>query len=212
VWWYYTGTQGKRTRGVEKVCRACDSTYPTRESWQKEFCSMKCYHGSRTRDPELYGRDSGWRQDEHGEWWLYKKHRYRQRGRVSVCQRCGKEFQHLANFNPEYCSRSCGVSSRRGSRSPSWKGGRVKHHSGYIYVSAPDHPRKWKAGYVAEHRLVMERHLGRYLEPRETVHHLNGDRSDNRLENLQLRRGRHGRGVSMKCLDCGSHNVAHAEL
>lgn len=60
---------------------------------------------------------------------------------------------------------------------------------------------------ILEHRYVMGQHLGRPLEKHETVHHLNGDRLDNRLENLQLRLGSHGPGVRMQCLDCGSHNI-----
>ncbi|MEU6674775.1 HNH endonuclease [Streptomyces sp. NPDC046925] len=58
----------------------------------------------------------------------------------------------------------------------------------------------------------MEKAIGRPLEPHETVHHINGDRLDNRLENLQLRSGRHGKGIVHRCQDCGSSNVTAVEL
>lgn len=80
---------------------------------------------------------------------------------------------------------------------------------------APDDPLSVMAhsnNYAMQHRIVMARALGRPLESYESVHHINGDRLDNRLENLQLRQGNHGKGVCMTCLDCGSHNIAPAEL
>ena len=73
-----------------------------------------------------------------------------------------------------------------GSRNGNWRGGRRKSSYGYIMICSPDHPYKNKRGEVFEHRLVMEQHIGRYLKPYEVVHHINGIRDDNRLENLEL--------------------------
>ena len=63
-----------------------------------------------------------------------------------------------------------------------------KHISkdGYVYVYYKAHPHADKTGRVLEHRLIFEQKLGRYLLPFESIHHKNGIREDNRIENLEL--------------------------
>lgn len=67
-----------------------------------------------------------------------------------------------------------------------WNGGRSIDKSGYILVKSPKHPMATKTGYVREHRLVMEKILGRYLTETEVVHHKDDDPSNNDPSNLLL--------------------------
>lgn len=73
-----------------------------------------------------------------------------------------------------------------GESHPMWQGGRHKHSGGYVLAYCPGHPNQCKLNFVFEHRLVMEKHLGRYLKSEEIIHHVNGDPSDNRIENLEV--------------------------
>ena len=81
--------------------------------------------------------------------------------------------------DPEYGKRMSGSNNWQ------WKGGRHLL-SGYVYIMNKQHPNRIGNGYMAEHRLVMEKHLKRYLTENEEVHHKNGIKTDNRIENLEL--------------------------
>jgi len=74
----------------------------------------------------------------------------------------------------------------KGHKAWNWKGGRIKTSQGYILIWKPKHPNVIKKRYVSEHRLIMEKKLGRYLTKKEVVHHENDIRDDNRIKNLRL--------------------------
>ena len=85
---------------------------------------------------------------------------------------CGHQFRNNAH--------------QRGSRSPTYKTGREISHGYIIRTGQYEHPMAYSKGRIAEHRMVMADHLGRLLSRDETVHHINGNRQDNRIENLMV--------------------------
>ena len=110
-----------------------------------------------------------------------------------LCQcDCGKKVVVMGYAMRRGMAKSCGCynsecrSRRSGELSSQWKGGRIKGSGGYILVSMRGHPKADKGGYVFEHVLVMQKYLKRHICKNELVHHKNGIKDDNRIENLEL--------------------------
>ena len=159
-------------------CPECAQEFQTLRRAPHRYCSRSCM---------LVGR---------------AKAKRRRVGRI--CKQCGKLFEiHRAHaeragrgkHTGQFCSRPCTWAYWRAHPSdhPSVRNRKAfaesTDASGYIWVFVPSR------GKVRQHRLVMEHVLGRILEPWETVHHKNGDRSDNRPENLELWTGKQPSGV-----------------
>lgn len=122
-----------------------------------------------------------------------------------ICKQCKKHYQSNCGRNEVFCSKKCQTLyqigkplspkhiknlrkaklGKRGKFTNHWKGGKIKDNRGYIIIRMPEHPFAVN-NYVPEHRLVMEKHIGRYLKHKEIIHHINHITDDNRIENLML--------------------------
>lgn len=109
-------------------------------------------------------------------------------GKRLSCEYCGGELK----YGKRFCSSKCRSfvvpmpprPDRTGCKPSNYKG-RIRRN-GYWAIHLPEHPYSNKQGYVFEHRLVVEKNIGRYLKPTEVVHHIDYDKTNNKVENLQL--------------------------
>jgi hypothetical protein len=196
---------------METSCSIPGCSLPAR---RRGWCQMHYGRWYRTGDPlEVRKRGAkqarlvdgdglGWHRDEEGGWW-YLDARQRYRGEERICAICGEVFPFRtshAKFQPGlYCSRECSNKAEKPNRRIPKSGSRYRYirTDGYAVVYEPNSQGRKQ---TPEHRKVMERKLGRPLLPLETVHHINGQRADNREENLELWSSRHPKGQRVEDL------------
>lgn len=111
------------------------------------------------------------------------------RGIYKHCEcNCG-ELIHLVNERYEFSKYKNGhnlIKEILREKNRSWKGGRYIDTDGYVQLLRPHHKYASGRGYIREHRYFIELQLGRYLNPKEEVHHVDKDKSNNNLSNLML--------------------------
>ena len=119
-------------------------------------------------------------------YWLGKKRSKSTKIKISIAKKgitTRKNYKHSEETKKKISKNRKG--KMMGKDNPGWKGGRT-YSQGYVLLYKPNYKTSDVRGYIREHRYIMEKHLGRYLESYEVVHHINGIKDDNRLENLIL--------------------------
>lgn len=173
----------------ERVCVQCGVSYVARHNHQK-VCSVECSVARAQAAVRLSTRKG-----------------------PRLCPHCQKEFTPKRTDGAgKFCSWQCKIDGQKGAHAGSWKGGRHVTNQGYVRIWRDSLGDGRHGNYVFEHRAVMEEILKRPLRSDETVHHIDGDGTNNAPENLQLRVGRHGKGARLMCADCGSHNLVPVPL
>lgn len=184
---------------ISRACQQCGKTYETYPSIKPTYCSSQCAGDAKKRGQYIACAVCG------NPFWQFAS----TPDRLYCSKSCATTARNRTEKNPSYHRDITGVKNpmygkglkgeanpmygRRKELAPTWKGGRKIRRDGYVLVVAPEgHPypadthEASNLAYILEHRLVMEKHLGRYLDPEEVVHHKDKNPSNNSLDNLEL--------------------------
>ena len=173
---------------IEKPCVVCGKIITTRKDKPSKTCGMECMGILRSitagviRKCAFCGKTFHFKKKE--AMYCSAKCSFAARSKPLICEICGAEFVrppcHATGHR--YCSRECTSKAmsiyNTGENHPNWNGG-VWHSEGYIF-------NRVNGTYKGVHRLVMERHIGRKLSDDEIIHHLDGNKTNNSIENLVI--------------------------
>lgn len=151
------------TTSASIKCKTCGKEFLSFKSDKRVFCSLQCY----------------WKSMDGFKGRPISEDTKKKIGIANAIALKGKKMlPHVRQILAESRKKQIGENH------PLWAGGIKKGTRGYVYIYSPHHPYKKIDNYVAEHRLIIEKAIGRFLSSSEVVHHINKITSDNRLENL----------------------------
>jgi hypothetical protein len=179
-------------------CKLCEKEFEC-ENKKRIYCSIKCANESKKIKihPEIVKCPSCKIEKKRNEFWVSKS---KSNGLHFQCIACEKQKRHTDEYREKRRPNERRKRRIQLGLDPDYEGKYKRKHNpetrtlsqnGYWYIFRPGHPNAQKGlrptrGRIFEHKFVMSEHLGRPLKLDECIHHKNGIRTDNRIENLEL--------------------------